>query len=295
MPRYTPTEEIDVFATGGSVGDQYLKMMQGNASAPATMQDYQAEADRLSFLLPQTRKPSIYDMASDLSQGLAQQAASGKPASVGYGLAAGFNLFSEGAELRRQKREQQKEQLMQAAYASVEKKRAEAKALAEQTLMTMAYQDVEKKRAEQKAMRSTAMDYDFKMRLEQMKKTGELFGGTNNDASAWNYILSKIDPATNDWKMVPDGKGGAIQYDPNEDAYYAVAKATLEQAKTEVRNVEGKGQVQIQTPGYNVSGALNLNEGASPTPAIGFIKNWNGADYEFNGGPPNNINSWVKI
>ena len=272
MPRYTPTEEIDVFATGGSVGDQYLKMMQGNASAPATMQDYQAEADRLSFLLPQTRKPSIYDMASDLSQGLAQQAASGKPASVGYGLAAGFNLFSENSEKLREKRK-----------------------AAQQTLMTMAYQDVEKKRAEQKAMRSTAMDYDFNMRLEQMKKTGELFGGTNNDASAWNYILSKIDPATNDWKMVPDGKGGAIQYDPNEDAYYAVAKATLEQAKTEVRNVEGKGQVQIQTPGYNVSGALNLNEGASPTPAIGFIKNWNGADYEFNGGPPNNINSWVKI
>ena len=272
MPRYTPTEEIDVFATGGSVGDQYLKMMQGNASAPATMQDYQAEADRLSFLLPQTRKPSIYDMASDLSQGLAQQAASGKPASVGYGLAAGFNLFSENSEKLREKRK-----------------------AAQQTLMTMAYQDVEKKRAEQKAMRSTAMDYDFKMRLEQMKKTGELFGGTNNDASAWNYILSKIDPATNDWKMVPDGKGGAIQYDPNEDAYYAVAKATLEQAKTEVRNVEGKGQVQIQTPGYNVSGALNLNEGATPTPAIGFITNWNGVDYKFNGGDPNIINNWVKI
>jgi len=44
MPRYTPTEEIDVFATGGSVGDQYLEMMQGTATAPATMQDYQAEA-----------------------------------------------------------------------------------------------------------------------------------------------------------------------------------------------------------------------------------------------------------
>tara|TARA_R110000803_G_scaffold204331_1_gene270264 strand:+ start:335 stop:1153 length:819 start_codon:yes stop_codon:yes gene_type:complete len=272
MPRYTPTEEIDVFATGGSVGDQYLKMMQGNASAPATMQDYQAEADRLSFLLPQTRKPSIYDMASDLSQGLAQQAASGKPASVGYGLAAGFNLFSENSEKLREKRK-----------------------AAQQTLMTMAYQDVEKKRAEQKAMRSTAMDYDFKMRLEQMKKTGELFGGTNNDASAWNYILSKIDPATNDWKMVPDGKGGVMKYDPSTDPHYSVAKANLEQSKTEVRNVPGQGQVQIQTPGYNVSGALNLNEGATSTPAIGFIKNWNGVDYEFNGGDPNIINNWVKI
>ena len=272
MPRYTPTEEIDVFATGGSVGDQYLEMMQGNATAPATMQDYQAEADRLSFLLPQTRKPSIYDMASDLSQGLAQQAASGKPASVGYGLAAGFNLFSKNTEALREKRE-----------------------AAKQSLMTMAYQDVEKKRAEQKAMRATAMDYDFKMQIEQMKKTGELFGGTNNDASAWNYILSKVDPATNDWKMVPDGKGGVMKYDPDTDPHYAVAKATLERSKTEVRNVAGQGQVQIQTPGYNVSGALNLNEANKRPPDVGSIKSWNGADYKFEGGDPNNINNWEKI
>ena len=273
MPRYTPTEEIDVFATGGSVGDQYLKMMQGNASAPATMQDYQAEADRLSFLLPQTRKPSIYDMASDLSQGLAQQAASGRPASVGYGLAAGFNLFSKNAEALREKRE-----------------------AAKRDLMMVAYQDVEKKRAEQKALRSTAMDYDFKLKLEQMKKTGELFGGTNNDASSWNYILSKIDPATNDWKMVPDGKGGVIQYDPDNDAAFTVAKATLEQPKTEVRNVPGKGQVIIETPGFNVLKSLNLNqEGSALLPAVGSIKTWGGSDYKFNGGDPNNPNSWEKI
>jgi len=167
MPRYTPTEEIDVFATGGSVGDQYLKMLQGNEPAPATMQDYQREADQLSYLLPQTRRPSIYDLASDLSQGLAQQAASGKPASVGYGLAAGFNLFSEGAELRRQKREQQKEQLMQAAYASVEKKRAEAKALAEQ-----------------------AGTYDFELALERAKNGDQgLFGGLNStEGRALNFL-----------------------------------------------------------------------------------------------------------
>jgi len=167
MPRYTPTEEIDVFATGGSVGDQYLEMMQGTATAPATMQDYQAEADRLSFLLPQTRKPSIYDMASNLSQGLAQQAASGKPASVGYGLAAGFNLFSEGMELRRQKREQQKQQLMEAAYSSVEIKRAEAKALAEQ-----------------------AGTYDFEVALENAKNGEQgIFAGLNStEGRALNFL-----------------------------------------------------------------------------------------------------------
>lgn len=122
-----------------------------------------------------------------------------------------------------------------------------------------------------------------------------MFGGTNNDASAWNYILSKVDPATNDWKMVPDGKGGVMKYDPNTDPHYAVAKATLEKSKTEVRNVPGQGQVQIQTPGYNVEGALNLNQQATPPPAVGSIKSWNGNDYKFKGGDPNNINNWEKI
>jgi len=272
MPGYSMTEEIDVFATGGSVGDQYLKMLQSGQTAPATMQDYQQAAERLSFLMPQTKKPTLYDMASDLSRGLTEQAASGRRGSVGYGLATGFNLFSKNTEALREKRE-----------------------AAKQALMTAAYQDVEKKRAEQEAMRTTAMDYEFKMQLEQMKKTGELFGGTNNDASAWNYILSKVDPATNDWKMVPDGKGGVMKYDPNTDPHYAVAKATLEKSKTEVRNVPGQGQVQIQTPGYNVEGALNLNQQATPPPAVGSIKSWNGNDYKFKGGDPNNINSWEKI
>ena len=267
-----PTEEIDVFATSGSVGDEYLRRMQAAAPAPATMQNYQTEAERLSFLIPQSKKPTLYDMATSLSQGLSQQAASGRPPSVGYGLATGFNLFSKNTEELRGKRE-----------------------AAKQALMIKAYEQVEKQRAEQKAMRSTALDYDFKMQLEQMKKTGELFGGTNNDASAWNYILSKVDPATNDWKMVPDGKGGVMKYDPNTDPYYAVAKATLEKSKTEVRNVPGQGQVQIQTPGYNVEGALNLNPAAQPVPMIGDIKQWNGTDYRFIGGDPTNMNSWEKI
>ena len=272
MPGYHTTEEIDVFATGGSVGDQYLEMLKNTQAAPATMQDYQTAAEKLSFLMPQQRSSNLYDMASDLSRGLAEQAASGRPPSVGYGLAAGFNLFSKNTEALKEKRE-----------------------AAKQALMTMAYQDVEKKRAEQKAMRTAAMDYDFKMKLEEMKKTGELFGGTNNDASAWNYILSKVDTATNDWKMVPDGKGGVMKYDPNTDPHYAVAKATLEKSKTEVRNVPGQGQVQIQTPGYNVEGALNLNRQATPPPAVGSIKSWNGNDYKFKGGDPNNINNWEKI
>ena len=40
MPGYMPTEEIDVFATGRGVGDEYLRRMQAASQNPATMQDY---------------------------------------------------------------------------------------------------------------------------------------------------------------------------------------------------------------------------------------------------------------
>ena len=43
------------------------------------------------------RRASIYDLASNLSKGLTAQAQSGQPPSIGGGLAAGFNSFSDYA------------------------------------------------------------------------------------------------------------------------------------------------------------------------------------------------------
>ena len=152
----------------GTAGQQFLDTIASvNAPAPATMADYQAEADRLSFLMPQTRKPTIYDLASDLSAGLAAQAASGQPASIGYGLAGGFNKFSQGAALRRQQRDKYKQELMKTAYASVEKKRAESKALAEK-----------------------AATYDFELAVEKAKKgDGSIFGDLNSvEGRALNFL-----------------------------------------------------------------------------------------------------------
>ena len=84
MPGYSMTEEIDVFATGGpataqSVQQQYLDALnQSNQVAPTSVADIQAEAARLSQLFGgNQRRPTLYDMASSLSQGLAAQAASG--------------------------------------------------------------------------------------------------------------------------------------------------------------------------------------------------------------------------
>ena len=141
-----------------TVGQQYIDAMSGAKTAPATVSDYQAEAERLSFLVPETPRATIYDLASDLSAGLAAQAASGQPASIGYGLAAGFNKFSDGAALRRKEREKYKQELMQTAYASVEKKRAEQQALAEK-----------------------AATYQFEVDIENAKKgAGGIFGDLNS-------------------------------------------------------------------------------------------------------------------
>ena len=149
-------------------GQQYLDTMSGVATPPpATMADYQSEADRLSFLAPAPQKQSIYDLASDLSAGLAAQAASGQPASIGYGLTAGFNKFSEGAALRRKERDKYKQQIMMMAYESVEKTRAEQKAIAQQ-----------------------AGTYDFELALERAKNGDQgIFGGLNSvDGRALDFL-----------------------------------------------------------------------------------------------------------
>lgn len=232
-----------------TAGEKYIEAMSANTTAPATVADYQAEADRLSFLMPPTRKQTIYDLASDLSTGLAAQAASGRPASIGYGLAKGFNLFSENSKALRAQSDAVKQSLMKTAYAAVEQRRAETDAL-----------------------RAKGADYDFKIALEEMKKTGEFLAGTNNIAGSWNYILSKVDPTTNTYKMVPDGKGNMVQYDPSKDPFYKTAKAILETPKTETRNVPGEGQVSIQTPGFNVDATLNLQGQGAPQAAIDFLR-----------------------
>tara|TARA_R100001377_G_C3173847_1_gene104065 strand:- start:206 stop:964 length:759 start_codon:yes stop_codon:yes gene_type:complete len=158
LSRAQIAKEIDAFGNGGSVGDDYLQMMQEQQQNPASMQDYQDEADRLSFLMPQAQQPNFFDLATSLSQGLASQAQSGKYQSIGLGLAAGFNSFSEGQKLKRAARQKYKQELMQLAYESVEKKRTEAKELAEK-----------------------AGTYDFEVALEQAKNSGQgIFGGLNS-------------------------------------------------------------------------------------------------------------------
>ena len=47
-------------------------------------------------------------------------------------------------------------------------------------------------------------------------------------------------------KMVPDGKGGVMKYDPNTDPHYAVAKATLEKSKPKLEMYLGKARSKFK-------------------------------------------------
>jgi len=73
---------------------------------PEIVPDYTKAYSRyLNILQPLTErspKPSIYDLASSLSKGLTAQAQSSAPPSIGFGLAAGFNDFSDYTRARRQ-------------------------------------------------------------------------------------------------------------------------------------------------------------------------------------------------
>ena len=49
-----------------TVGQQYIDAMSGAKTAPATVSDYQAEAERLSFLVPETPRATIYDLEREI-------------------------------------------------------------------------------------------------------------------------------------------------------------------------------------------------------------------------------------
>ena len=134
--------------------------------APPTYADISERARELSMLMPQQRKANIYDLATSLSQGLTQQAASGRPSSVGYGLAAGFNLFSEAAQKRRAVADEMQSKLMQ-----------------------MAYSDLEKRKADSQLMQEKMLDSNFKYELEMLKQNNGYFQGKSVESAALNMII----------------------------------------------------------------------------------------------------------
>ncbi len=166
------SKEIDIFNEGGEVlspeVQSYYERLKsaGEDQGSTSFDSISKRAAELSRLFPAPRRATFGDLALALSKGLAQQAASGRPSSLGYGLAAGFNFFNEAQEQKR---------------AAAEEMR--------QKLMLMAYEDIEKKKAESLALRKSMIEADFDYRLEQMKQQGGMFDSKTVEAQAWNFVL----------------------------------------------------------------------------------------------------------
>ena len=176
-------------------GQQYLEMMKGTGTAPATMSDYQAEANRLSFLAPAPQRQTIYDLASDLSAGLAAQAASGQAPSIGYGFAQGFKMFNDAEAARRNKAEQMKQSLVLKAYGELQDKRQKS----------IDYRQL----AATKALEAEI----------EARGSSDYFAGSGLENQARNYITkAQIAASKKDYSLMYDSNGDFLpQYEQARD------------------------------------------------------------------------------
>ena len=212
-------EQIDAFDEGGdasSATQEYISQLKKlYANKPdVDFESVQGRAEELGKFFPSPRKASIFDLASALSQGLAANAQNARPTPIGYGLAAGFNLFSE------QER----------------KRRAEADRL-KRDLILMAKKEAEDKAAQDMRLVEMGLDAELKLKLEQIKKGQDVTGFTGGGlkGSAMNIILqAATDPSKLD---TPEFR---LQY---ELAKEELQRTTIQPIQTETgtRFVEKKG------------------------------------------------------
>ena len=93
-------------ANGGEVSPEaIIDLFGGLRQDPVTQEDIAEQMRLYQDLFPQSRRQNIFDLASQLGAGLAAQAQSGQPASIGMGLTMGFNLFNEQANRLREQNE----------------------------------------------------------------------------------------------------------------------------------------------------------------------------------------------
>ena len=186
----------------GNVSQQYVSGLKSIDRSPASTDDITTRLAELKQLFPVQKAPTflenIFDLASSLSQGLAMNAQSARPTSLGYGLSAGFNIFNQQAR----------------------KKREEANAL-QRELILLARKEVQQEKASEIALQEKGLEAVFKIELEKIKAGSEgFFKGKGDTSVSLNYILK----AATDPSMVFDEFG---QIKPE----YAMAVAIVEQPK----------------------------------------------------------------
>lgn len=170
-------DDIDVFNNGGLADismEDIISLYGGVKQKPVTQEDIQTEMESLSGLYAQPRRMSIYDLATELSRGLAAQAQSGQAPSIGTGLALGFQSFSDNMQKRKDEAEKIKSELKQLAFAQAQKRKQEEAELSKEII---------------------EMQFDAALKA----KEDGIFKGTSTESSALNFILrAENDPKLKD-------------------------------------------------------------------------------------------------
>lgn len=209
-------DDIDIFDPG-SAGARYKKQMQDiyDSSPAFDIEDIQAKGKELSALFPAEREPSIYDLATSLSKGLTEQAASGQPASIGYGLAAGFNAFNEAAQARQKRADDLQQKILQFAYT-----------------------ETEKKRQEQIAINKGALEYQQAIDIAKLKDENRFL--EKPDADSFDYIESV--------ENLPDGPQ---KDEARKSAKYKISMQNLGRLQTRVIEGADGSRTTVLEPRYD--------------------------------------------
>jgi hypothetical protein len=206
-----------------SISQEYIDSLRKIDRSPSSFEDVQARAQELAKYIPAQRRMSIYDLASSLSRGLMQ---SDRTTAIGYGLAAGFDLFNQEAQRRRNEADKMK-----------------------QELLLMARKEVDEERANDVRLQEAGLEADFKLKLERIKQgdaMGGIFQGKGDLASALNFILrAQTDPTLKDT--------------PEYRAAVAVASKPRQQV---VQTEEGAKVVMV--PGIDVSAITGDSQAQKP-------------------------------
>jgi hypothetical protein len=209
------------------------------------------------FQMTQPRRQNIYDLSTALSKGIAENAKN-RASPLGYGLAAGFNLFSDAAnQTREEKRKLQQE------------------------LGMLAYKQLEQERKEEAEMDQLLAEQKLELLLEQMKLGGAYFPGKDVKSQILNTLLKgEADP---EFKKTPEYKIAVAEYEKITRNIVQTESGTqiLEGVPRRVDDIFGGGgdpSKEVTPPRYKIP--VDAVQGGPPTlPGLTYRGEKNGFYY----------------
>ena len=260
-------EQIKGFSTAGEVSifdspayqdyEETLRQIRERDRTSADDVNTRVRELQKIFQSTQPRRKNIYDLATALSKGIAANAEN-RASPLGYGLAAGFNLFSDAAaETREEKRK------------------------LEQELGMLAYKQLEQERKDEAAVDQLIAEQKLNLLLEQMKLGGAYFPGKDVKSQILNTLLKgEANPA---FKETPEYKIALAEYEKiTRNIVQSESGAQIiEQVPRRVDDIFGGGgdpSEEVTPPRYKIP--VDSVQGGPPTlPGITYRGEKNGFYY----------------